>query len=395
MLSKITYSNTINFLIFLFPVLIFFVKELSDLIIFIFFVLGVYRSFKDKCNIFKIKELKVLTFITLGYYVSSFMIFSINSGEIYFAKYLQSDIYFLIAPFVALSIFKANLKINFMFYGLSLSLFLVVVDFLLFNYGLISNSFIKIYISMFAPLLVMVSVLFALQLKDKFNTKIFFGLLLFLLSMVVVIDTGIRASWVSFFILVFVFLAYINNKYNISKTIYFSIVVVLLSFYNSSVVNDEISFAYNEIIAHQEKTKLNTSVGSRIEMYSSGIMAAKTKPFFGHGYLNGTKVASLYSDDSVSSQIRSFVQLHNEYITTLVEKGLFGVVFLLILLIYPMIIFYKNSNNIYGIAGLLLTIGFFTFGLFNVSFGDGSMKMFYVFFLSIFLPAVLKNNSKD
>jgi O-antigen ligase len=130
-------------------------------------------------------------------------------------------------------------------------------------------------------------------------------------------------------------------------------------------------------------------------MYSSGIKAFQDKPLFGHGYLNGTKsIAKYVSNERMSTKISKFVQMHSEYMTTLVEKGLIGLLSLLILIFTPLYIFYKRLNNgdIIIFTGFLLCVGFATFSLFNVSFGDTSIKSLYIFFLAFLLPKITSIN---
>jgi len=89
-------------------------------------------------------------------------------------------------------------------------------------------------------------------------------------------------------------------------------------------------------------------------------------------------VAAKYADPSVKNRISNFSQLHSEYVTTMVEKVLFGLLSLGILLLFPILIIVKNysKNDIYIRIGMLSSISFVMFGLFNGSFGDTTFKAF-------------------
>jgi len=67
----------------------------------------------------------------------------------------------------------------------------------------------------------------------------------------------------------------------------------------------------------------------------------------------------------------------------------------LLLLFVPLIIFLKANSqdreNPIFISGVILTLGYASFGMVNILFGDTYMNGFYVFFLAIIM--VLTNKS--
>ena len=67
----------------------------------------------------------------------------------------------------------------------------------------------------------------------------------------------------------------------------------------------------------------------------------------------------------------------------------------MLLLFAPLIIFIKansrNHENPLFIAGILLTLGYASYGMVNILFGDVFMNAFYVFFLAIFLPLTARS----
>jgi len=96
--------------------------------------------------------------------------------------------------------------------------------------------------------------------------------------------------------------------------------------------------------------------------------------------------------------MNSKTHLHNEYITNLVSAGIVGLVALLSLLFIPMTIFYqklKNEENYYYASmGLLLCVGYATFGFTHIAFGEEHVNSFYVFFMGLLLPKVIDNINK-
>jgi O-antigen ligase len=87
------------------------------------------------------------------------------------------------------------------------------------------------------------------------------------------------------------------------------------------------------------------------------------------------------------------VQLHSEYVTTLVEKGLVGLIATGFLLLLPLLVVIRNYDikNIFIRIGLVTSISFILFGAFNVSFGDTTYKALYVFLICLYLPMCNKS----
>ena len=81
-------------------------------------------------------------------------------------------------------------------------------------------------------------------------------------------------------------------------------------------------------------------------------------------------------------------ELNNLIRQPIAEKGLIGLIALLLILFIPFFVFVSNydRSDIYIRIGIVTSVSFILFGAFNVSFGDTTMKAFYVFFLCILLP---------
>ena len=89
------------------------------------------------------------------------------------------------------------------------------------------------------------------------------------------------------------------------------------------------------------------------------------------------------------NQIVRQSHLENEYLTSLVGKGLLGLISVLLLLFGPIVALRKHlqtsSEYTYAAMGILVCTGYAVFGLTNLAFGHGIMNTFYVFMLSMTL----------
>ena len=86
--------------------------------------------------------------------------------------------------------------------------------------------------------------------------------------------------------------------------------------------------------------------------------------------------------------------MHSEYSTTMVEKGMFGLLSLSMLLLLPVFSIVRNysKNDVYIRIGIVTIISFILFGLFNASFGDTTIKAFYMLLICLILPKLHKEN---
>ena len=85
----------------------------------------------------------------------------------------------------------------------------------------------------------------------------------------------------------------------------------------------------------------------------------------------------------------TFNHLHNAYLTQYFNGGFVLLGALLLLLFVPLRLFIKgniqNRENPVYISGVMLTVGYASYGMVNILFGDTYMNGFYTFFLAIFM----------
>ena len=73
----------------------------------------------------------------------------------------------------------------------------------------------------------------------------------------------------------------------------------------------------------------NTSVGARLYMWQRSLEAIKTSPWIGYGRAGRMAHIQKWGDEAASSTVKSLGHLHNEYLQTLMDHGLWGLASLL------------------------------------------------------------------
>ena len=106
------YSYFVNMLLFVFPVVINSVKVVGDLALFILAIAGIFIAISHRTSPFSIKELRIFSWLTLGYFlvICISIIFSGKAAEL--AHYIPRELAFLLAPFIGLAIYKAKINMR-------------------------------------------------------------------------------------------------------------------------------------------------------------------------------------------------------------------------------------------------------------------------------------------
>jgi len=392
------YSRFVNVLIFIFPIVIISLKVAGDIVLFILAMMGIFIAISQKLSPFIIEEIKVFSYLTIGYFtaVCLSVLFSGQAAEL--AHYIPRDFHFLFAPFIALAFFKAEININYLIVGTKVAL--LAIGIIAINQTIFGDVRASALLNpaVFGNLAV---VLFFIVLTflnhESIKSKIISISLLFF-SLLAIVGSGTRGAWLSFLLLLGVYICFFyKHKTSIKARLKISLflVIILCVIGSNQFVQDRVNQAYVEISKVFSGDKDTTSIGLRVGMYKAAIENIDNVPFFGHGYRTSNIV--LFKNDSSNQGKISvgFNHLHNAYLTNYFNGGVALLGALLLLLFIPLSIFLKansqNQANPVIISGFFLILGYASFGMVNILLGDTYMNGFFVFFLAIFL--LLTNKS--
>jgi O-antigen ligase len=387
------YSQVVNVLIFIFPIVINSLQVVGDIVLFILAMMGIYVGISQKLSPFHIKEIKVFSYLTFGYFtaVCLSVLFSGQVAEL--AHYIPRDFHFLFAPFIALALYKAEINMNYLIAGAKVSL--LVVGGIVIYYGGGRNTGVM-NAGVFGNLSVMlffIVLAFSFSQHEALKHKVF-SFIALLFGFVAIVGSGTRGAWLSFLLLLGVYLYFIfkqqNKLFMRSKIITVLIIAGVLSLGSlNQQVNDRTYAAYTQIDNWLSGDATPSSIGLRLDMYEKAIDNIKNVPFFGHGYRT-SNIVIFQNDSSAMGRISlGYNHLHNAYLTNYYNGGIVLLSALLLLLFAPFILFLKansqNRTNPVFIVGALLTVGYASFGMVNILLGDTYMNGFYTFFLAIFM----------
>jgi len=395
------YSNFVITLLLLFPVLINSVKILGNLILLILVFLGAYVAITERKNPFKIQELKVFTWLTVGYFLTMLLSILISDGFNAEFHHLGRKAHFLLAPLIALAVYQVHFPIRNLLLSIKTGLIIigivVMVQFLLGS----TRPSGMINANIFGDIAVAMLFLSVVQVFNEKPREQIITFIAVLAGITAIFLSGSRGSWLSFIILSIVFITLIykpflasNKKRQLFIVLFFS---VLFGFIGTQTdAGNKITDAIVNIQSWDGGDQTYTSSGIRMEMWKSSLEAAKESPWFGYGYRNSNVEVSKYVD-SHNQTVAAFTHLHNEYLTNLLAGGIFGLLSMLALIFVPMVIFYKKLKNKevyhYALMGVLLCTGYATFGFTHIAFGEEHINAFYVLFMGFLLPKIVRVNN--
>jgi len=298
------YSKVVNILIFIFPIVIISLQVAGDIVLFILAMMGIFIAFSKKLSPFIIKEVKVFSYLTIGYFVAVCLSVLFSGKPLELAHYIPRDFYYLLAPYIALTLYKTDVNISYLIVGIKVALLvlgIIVIYKLSLGHilahrqtGVINaNVFGNLSVSLFFITLVFFQ-------NESFKQKIFTFLSLSS-GLLIIAASGSRGAWLSFLIMLGFYLFFFykqRNKLRMrSKIIIFLIIAISLSIAGTSqFVRDRTDIVYVEISNWMSGDKKLTSVGQRLTMYKAAIDNIEDVPFFGHGLR--TSNITLFKDDS-------------------------------------------------------------------------------------------------
>lgn len=166
---------------------------------------------------------------------------------------------------------------------------------------------------------------------------------------------------------------------------------VLIS--QSSIIKNRVELAYNETKEYFTSSNHKpSSVGFRLEMYRTAINNSFNHPILGYGYRNGFLNVEFDTSRKIGKSLKrhKYNHFHNAYLTNLINMGILGLLALLALLLIPLKVFIDHKNKTISEIGILLTLGYISFGLVNILFGDVFMNAFFILYLALILPNILR-----
>ncbi len=224
----------------------------------------------------------------------------------------------------------------------------------------------------FAGLMMFVFIFFIIKAfyENKKNRMIYFAIMIPI--SVAIAASLTRSVWVGTFFALGLFIIYFNYK------VLYAIIPLLIIF--AIFLPNSVKSRFTSIVDLKNETNMD-----RIYMAETGFNIFKEYPFFGVGANNIKKVYDKYKPEGAPLN----EHLHNNFIQTLAERGIFTLLALILVfisIIYNLIKKIKTGSVFQqklAIGVLFTFFGFLIAGMFEYNFGHSQIKFILFFFLSL------------
>jgi len=395
--------NFLQLLVLSMPLLIVNVKHASELVILFLTIFGVYFSISERKLPFFHDQLKVYSYLVLAFFFSIGISVILSNNPIQGIDRIGSNIHFLVAPFVAYSIYKSNVDMKHIVFAIKLSVIVATV------YAIYGEPSLGFDIraeggadspTIFGFIMVLFGFISIIDVWTQSKNEKLFSIFIFFLAMYSVVLSGTRIAWVMFVVLFFSAMFIWSIRGHLTKKglllILIALALVTAFSMNNKQFNEKIEIAITEIKISSVDKDSRGSVGLRLLMWKGGFEAFKQQPIIGYGYQNTGLEASRYISGSYAkAYIKNQKMLHNDYVNSLVGFGILGLLALMALLFLPLTLFFKqlkaDKHYARSAIGVLFIIALSVFAITDSIYSHSVMRSFFVFFLAVLLPVSRKD----
>lgn len=148
------------------------------------------------------------------------------------------------------------------------------------------------------------------------------------------------------------------------------------------------------------KNLMGNPVGIRLEMWQASWTIFRESPLLGTGWGNYESAAEkLVAQGARNEAITQYRHPHNQYLSSMANSGIAGLVATLVLLAVPIFIFYRAYKSELSLkrplatAGIVLVIAFAHFALTESVFERNMTINFYSFYLALITALIHKRTS--
>ncbi len=221
-------------------------------------------------------------------------------------------------------------------------------------------------------------------------------------AMIACLLTQVRGSWLAIPVLLFFYIIYLyregHPRFLITVVLLCSAIIGGAS--QTQPLKSRLLLITNNIQEYYHGNS-KTSIGSRLDMFKAAGVLIEQNPIFGHGLNSYSPLATKIRNDTpgMSRDVGVWANPHNEILQVLVEKGIIGLVTLLLLFLVPGWLFLKalkdtvDSNlaqhsKFYAMCGITLLIVYAVAGQSVALFEHNVFNHFFALMVLLFASQI-------
>ncbi|MBT4291357.1 hypothetical protein HOD41_01595 [bacterium] len=180
------------------------------------------------------------------------------------------------------------------------------------------------------------------MLKKRNVPKTIFGGIAILLGLFLIVVSGTRAAYVAAPIGLFVYVALLPGKKK--RYLFSGIALTAVALIITVNVNPTLQQRADYTISAISEIRngcMDSSIGTRLELWNDGFNNGLNKPWLGTGYNDRQDLDVIKSD----GEQKTYDNAHNEYVDAFSARGIFGLASTLLLLIGPLVLIWKKRSR--------------------------------------------------
>lgn len=221
------------------------------------------------------------------------------------------------------------------------------------------------------------------------------------------IFTGTRGGWVALIAALFLFFKYshlVRGK-SIATICTLALGVLFIAYLVPQTgMRERAAVAIDEVRNYFNGTGTFTSIGLRFELWKAAALLIRQHPLTGSGIVSyRSELAAAVTSEHLNPEILTLPHMHNDALQVLTTGGLIGFSAWLATLLAPFIFFLKVLNRrdvskertALALAGALLVLSYFCFGLTEVIFWSMRSSLFYALMVFLLVGFCLLAKERD
>lgn len=403
-------SRSMAVLIFSMPVLSMVLRDWIVLCFVLLIVIALFslKYYHNTIELNKKERLVITIFAAL--FLSTLLTFILGNFTISETKHLIHKMGFLGFIPVFLLVRRNGLPLKAFWYGITIGAIITgmmaLIEVLLLNKDSASGTHARTLFGDHALLLGMLSILSFSFFREKGRYFILLPIAGLLFGILASVLSGTRGSWLAIPAFLLILTIYFDDFGSVKRRLIFLLSCVLLGLLAYVIpqtnIKHRIDLAVNEINMYPAGQIKNKAVGLRLESWRASKELALEHPITGIGLRQyQIKIRELLSrKNDYDKNIGRLDQPHNQYLYALVERGVIGLLTIILIFIYPAYVFIKslNSRNAshrpVAIAGLIIVVGYAIFGLTDTLFFRSMPINFYTMMMALLLGDLYAKQKK-
>lgn len=376
-----------------------------------FFFLYFYSSQQEKC--FYIVFLAIFATALVSATANGMTMESYGDLESRFTKYL--------AVLILVPLFKqANLKVESIFIVLGIATFIfgliAVLDYWFFDSvsgwmfdelefkGRASGNTHPIYFATIVAGIVGIFISYIIEVKQSSKMWKLFSIVVVIIGLLAVVLTKARGVWIAIPICIltlFWISKSINLKAKYLMTVFILVFIAIAS--QISVIKERVNEVHQDIEGYMYSESSNdnarsTSVALRFEMWRAAYMVFMQSPLLGVGPGNYNKsLEKVYSKGNYHPNILIYRHPHNEYLAVLAERGVIGLMSILLFLSVIFVLFFnaisvnKSERNNFAALSSVFVVLLFAIGSLTSQVFDHKYLLIFFIIISAILFSMIED----